>query len=141
MGDIMKKFFLVGVVFLLCGCGSTVSSTVDDIKDADNTISNTVDALKESYYAMAKNSMLGYVKSVELAYTEYQYGALTGVYEPGENNTLVYVDGNPVYLNIISYVDDVHCTSISIEGGHAKLEGCSVNGYSFSFIDGNVIDE
>ena len=141
MGDIMKKFFLVGVVFLLCGCGSTVSSTVDDIKDADNTISNTVNAIQDSSYAMAKNSMSGYIRSVQLAYTEYQYGILTGVYDPGENSTLVYVDGNPVYLGIDSYGDAVQCSSINIDGGSVKLTGCLINGYTFSSVDGNVVDD
>lgn len=141
MGDIMKKFFLVGLVFMLCGCGSTVNSTIDDIKDADNTISNTVDTIQESNYAMAKNSMLGYVRSVELAYTEYQYGQLTGTYDPGENSILVYVEGNPVYLGIDSYGDAVQCNSISIVDGRSKLEGCLINGYTFSFIDGIVVDE
>jgi len=125
----MKKFVLVGAIFLLCGCGT--------VKDP---IEETVDDVMESKYSLAKNSMWGYVKSVELAYTEYQYDSLTGTYEVKENSTLVNVDGVDVQLNVHAYGEDVSCSSIRIVEGHAKLDDCSVYGYNFSF-DGDVIDK
>ena len=84
--------------------------------------------------------MWGYVKAIELAYTEYQYDRLTGTYEVKENSTLVNVDGVDVQLNVHAYGEDVSCSSIRIVEGHAKLDDCSVYGYNFSF-DGDVIDK
>lgn len=121
----MKKFFLAGVIFLLCGCGN-----VDD----------TIHDVNSTKYGLAKNSMWGYVKSVELAYTEYQYASITGEYQVLENSTLVNIDGVDVQLNVKSYGDEVNCSSVSIINGKAKLDDCSVYGYKFSF-DGEVIDK
>lgn len=122
----MKKFFLVGAIFLLCGCGDTVSKSVEDVSS--------------NKYALAKNNIWGYVKAVELAYTEYQYSTITGNYEVLDNSTLVNIDGVPTQLNVKAYGEDVSCGSVSIVEGHAKLDDCSVYGYSFSF-DGDVIDK
>lgn len=121
----MKKFFLTGVIFLLCGCGNVVEDTVEDVSS--------------SKYALAKNSVWGYVKAIELAYTEYQYGQLTGDYQVLDNSTLVNIDGVDQQLNVKSYGEEVSCSSIRIVEGHAKLDDCSVYGYNFSF-DGDVID-
>ena len=124
----MKKFFLLGLVFFICGCGA--DRIVDDVSDDVNSTS----------YGLAKNSMWGYVKSIELAYTEYQYAKLTGDYGVFENSTLVNVDGVDIQLNVESYGDQVKCSSVRIVDGHARLDGCIVNGYRFSF-NGNVIDD
>ena len=122
----MKKFFLVGIIFLLCGCKTVVEETVDDVMD--------------SKYSLAKNSIEGYVKSVELAYAGYQYDNLVGNYEVKENSTLVNIDGVDVQLNVKSYGDEVKCDVVRIVGGSVKLDNCSIYGYSFSY-DNQVIDK
>ena len=122
----MKKFFLIGIIFLLCGCKTVVEETVDDVMD--------------SKYSLAKNNVLGYAKSVELAYTEYQYGGLVGNYEVKENSTLVNIDGVDVQLNVKSYGDEVKCEGVRIVGGSVKLDNCSIYGYSFSY-DNQVMDK
>lgn len=123
---VVKKFFLLGLIFLLCGCRTIEEETVDNVMD--------------SKYSLAKNSMLGYVKSVELAYTEYQYDSLVGNYEVRDNSTLVNIDGTLVQLNVHSYGDEVNCADVRIIGGSIKLDDCSVNGYNFSY-DNQVIDK
>ena len=122
----MKKFFLVVAIFLLCGCKTVVEDTVDDVMD--------------SKYSLAKNSIEGYAKSVELAYTEYQYGSLVGNYEVKENSTLVNIDGVDVQLNVKTYGEEVKCDIIRIIGGSVKLDNCSIYGYTFSY-DNQVIDK
>ena len=122
----MKKFFLVVAIFLLCGCKTVVEDTVDDVM--------------HSKYSLAKNSIEGYAKSVELAYTEYQYGSLVGNYEVKENSTLVNIDGVDVQLNVKTYGEEVKCDIIRIIGGSVKLDNCSIYGYTFSY-DNQVIDK
>ena len=122
----MKKFFLLIYVFLLCGC----SRSIDD---------DVINDLNSTNYGLAKNSILGYVKSVELAYTEYQYDSLLGIYNVREDSTLVNIDGVDVQLNVDVYGDEVKCDYVRIVGGSVKLDGCLVNGYSFSY-DNQVID-
>lgn len=122
----MRKFFLIGVIFLLCGCKTVVEETVDDIMD--------------SKYSLAKNSIQGYAKSVELAYTEYQYDSLLGNYEVKENSVLVNIDGTDVQLNVQPYGEEVKCESIRIENGIVKLDNCSIYSYVFSY-DNQVIEK
>jgi hypothetical protein len=122
----MKKFFLLGFIFLLCGCKTIEEETVDNVMD--------------SKYSLAKNSIVGYVKCIDLAYTEYQYDSLVGNYEVKDNSTLVNIDGVDVQLNVSAYGDEVKCGSIRIVGGSVKLDDCFVNGYSFSY-DNQVIDK
>ena len=131
----MKKFFLLGFIFLLCGCG-----TVDDIKEADNTISNTVDTVQKEKYALAKNSVSGYANAVKVAYTDYKYHSLVGDYEVLEGSTSANVDGTIVDLNISYSGSDITCGSISIVGGNVILDDCSIYGYTFSY-DGVVRDK
>lgn len=125
----MKKIFCLLAVFFLCGCTSY-----------DNVYEKTVDNINSTNYVMAKNSMFEYVKSIEIAYTEYQYGQITGDYVVSDESTLVNVDGVDIKLNVNSYSDLVKCSSIYIVNGKVKLNDCVVNGYKFSF-DGEVIDK
>ena len=122
---VVKKFFLLGFVFLLCGCG---------------TVKDNVDDLNSTKYGLAKNSVSGYANCVKLAYTEYQYGSLTGNYEVLEGSTSVNVDGNLVQLNVNCYGDEVKCGSVSVVGGKVILDDCSIYGYNFSY-NGQVIDK
>jgi len=121
----VKKFFLLGIIFLLCGCG-TVEETVDDINSTK--------------YGLAKNSVSGYANAVKVAYTEYKYHSLVGDYEVLEGSTLVNIDGVPVQLNISYSGADVSCGSVNIIGEKITLDDCSIYGYTFSY-DGTVRDK
>lgn len=122
---VVRKFFLLGFVFLLCGCGA-VREPVDDFNSTK--------------YGLAKNSVSAYVNCVKLAYAEYQYGSLTGTYEVREGSTPVNVDGVFIDLNVVCYGDEVKCESVSVISGRVILDDCSIYGYNFSY-DGQVIDK
>ena len=122
---IVRKFFLLGVLLLLCGC-----SFVDDgIRDMNST-----------KYGLAKNSVSGYANAVKVAYTDYQYASALGTYEVLDGSTVVNVDGVDVNLNVKYYGDDVSCSSISVVDGSVKLDGCLIYGYEFKY-DGEAIQK
>ena len=122
IGDIVRKFFLVGLIFILCGC---------------NIIEESVEDISSTKYGVAKNSVSGYANAVKLAYTDYQYASALGTYEVGDNSTLVNIDGVEVSLNVNYYGEKVSCDVVSIVGGNVLLDNCSVYGYMFKY-DGEV---
>lgn len=121
----MKKFVLIGFVFLLCGCSI--------IEESAHDVSSTK-------YGVAKNSVSGYASAVKLAYTEYLYANAMGTYEVLDNSTLVNIDGVDVSLNVKYYGEDVKCDVVNIVNGDVKLDNCSIYGYSFKY-DGDVIEK
>ncbi len=121
----MKKFFLVGFILLLCGCG-VVQDTIDDVSSTK--------------YGLAKNSVSGYANAVMVSYTDYQYASAMGNFEASDDGVPVNIDGNVVNLKIKYYGDNVVCSNISVVNGSVKLDDCSVYGYTFSY-DGEVIDK
>ena len=118
----MKKFFLLGAIFLLCGCAS---------KDIDTVPSNL---------SLAKNRVSGYAVSVMSAYSDYKYKSLKGEFVAPSDGTVVNIDGVDVVLNVNYYNDDVKCSSISIVNDAVKLDDCSVFEYTFMY-DGDPIQK
>ena len=119
----MKKFVFLGLILGLCGC-----SIVDD---SINDVSSTK-------YGLAKNSVSGYANAVKVVYTDYQYASALGTYEVLDNSTVVNIDGVDVNLNVKYYGDNVECSSIRIENGAVKMDGCLIYGYEFKY-DGDAI--
>lgn len=76
-----------------------------------------------------KNSVVGYGKAVELAYTQALYEKnLNGTTTvAGAANLKVSVDGTTTALKVDYEGDKVKCTSAVISSGKLKLEGCEVN--------------
>ena len=121
----MKKFFLLGLVLILCGC-----EAIDDgIKD-----------IKSTKYGLAKNSVSSYASAVKAAYTEYRYSSALGEYVASEGSTPVSIDGAVVDLNVKYYGDNIECSSISVVNGAVKLDGCLIYGYEFKY-DGEAIQK
>ena len=88
----------------------------------------------------ARNSVVGYGKSVELAYTQYQYDTNLGSYtEPAADDsngkTILLHTATPtatagtLRLAVEFDGDKVVCTGTSyLDKGKVVLEGCKVNG-------------
>lgn len=75
-----------------------------------------------------KNSVVGYGKAVELAYTQALYEKnLNGTTTVAGANLNVPVDGTTTALKVDYEGDKVKCTSAVISSGKLKLEGCEVN--------------
>lgn len=97
----------------------------------------------------ARNSVIGYGKAVELAYTQYQYEAQLGDTTSGNkylaesadttNGTSVAIKGivnatGEVYLKVDFDGDKVVCTGDNtITSGKVELKNCKVNGGSTSY--------
>lgn len=114
------------------------------------TVPIILNIIDEARNGARKNSVIGYGKAVELAYTQYQYEASLGT---GTNSHVtasnasdletklasgktikVFIDNatDPVYLNVDFDGDKVVCTDDSthkntIKSGIISLQGCTVN--------------
>ena len=125
----MKKFVLVGLVFLLCGC-----NVVDD------SVNDSVNDMKSTKYGLAKNIVSGYANAIKVAYTDYQYANALGNYEVKPDSIVVNIDGVDVNLNVKYYGENITCSSISVVNGSVKLDGCLIYGYEFKY-DGEAIQK
>lgn len=120
----MKKFFLLGVIFLSCGCGTD----------------KVVEDFSSTRYSLAKNKVSLYAGAVRVAYTDYKYKSLVGEFVAPSDGTVVNIDGVDVSLNIDFYGDDVKCSSISIVNDNVMLDDCSIFEYTFMY-DGEAIQK
>ena len=84
----------------------------------------------------AKNSVIGYGKAVELAYTEYQYSdnfntTTTGAGTTTEGTAIEVTFStpatSPITLNVNFDGDKVVCQTANITGGKVTLTGCVVD--------------
>lgn len=76
-----------------------------------------------------KNSVIGYGKAVELAYTQALYDReLTGTTTVAGSNLNIPVDGTTTALKVDYEGDKVTCTTTSITSGKLTMEGCKVDG-------------
>lgn len=104
----------------------------------------------------ARNSVIGYGKSVELAYTQYQYNLNLGSYSDPENKdsegkTILLYDATPtsgagtLRLKVEFDGDEVVCSGESnyLESGKVILSGCKVNGEgtSYKYVNGKAEPE
>lgn len=117
------------------------------------TVPIILDIIDNARGGAEKNSVIGYGKAVELAYTQYQYEAQLGtdassnkyVASTSEKNASdtakdgkvisIYIDNadNPINLKVDFDGDNVVCTPTgtdknSIVSGKINLYGCAVNG-------------
>lgn len=92
-------------------------------------ILNVIDNAKKG---AAKNSVIGYGKAIELAYTQYQYDTqLNGSYEAtGTVVQEVTIDGTSVDLGVSYDGDAVTDCTATLAGGKLTLSGCKVESYS-----------
>lgn len=110
-------------------------------------ILNVIDNAKKG---AAKNSVIGYGKAIELAYTQYQYDTqLNGVgsYEAtGTTTQSVDVTGGTAITLGVNYDgDDVTGCTATMTNGKLVLEGCKVPSYSdsvtFKYDAGKAIEQ
>jgi len=107
-------------------------------------ILNVIDNAKKG---AAKNSVIGYGKAVELAYTEKQFAdAMGDTYAGDVDVTLGTGDtATTIKLDVNYEGDDVSCTTKTIDGGKVSLAGCTVTSYgdsvSFKYVDGEATEE
>ena len=113
------------------------------------TVPIILNIIDEARKGAEKNSVIGYGKAVELAYTQYQYDKSLGTTpnthaataeEKTESNTnkdgkviTVTIDSVDVDLKVDFDGDKVVCTPTgtdknTIEAGKVSLKGCAVNG-------------
>lgn len=76
-----------------------------------------------------KNSVIGYGKAVELAYTQALYEKnLNGTTTVADSNLTIPVDGTTTALKVDYEGDAVECTGeVKIVAGKLTMEGCKVN--------------
>ena len=103
----------------------------------------------------ARNSVIGYGKSVELAYTQYQYDSSLGTAPTAtgsvDDGSLIYVTidattgTNTTPLHVDFDGDKVVCTGAqkSIVNGKVKLTGCKVGTRSetYSYEEGKATED
>ncbi len=103
-------------------------------------ILNIIETAREG---AAKNSVTGYGKAVELAFTEYQYQSeldgTTPSKKDGDKTIKLTVDGSEIELTVNYEGDDVTCTGKdgesesktagTITDGKLVLENCTVGKY------------
>lgn len=102
----------------------------------------------------ARNSVIGYGKAVELAYTQYQYDSNLGTAPAATQQTStgkaidVYFDsattGTPLTLDINFDGDKVVCSSADITGGKLTLGGCVVSDnddVTWEYVGGDAKEE
>ena len=88
-----------------------------------------------------KTTIIGYGKSVELAYTQYQYDKALGstlsdliVPEGTKGSVLLNIDGEMVNLAVDFYGYDVTCSgNNTISSGKVNLYNCKISGSSNSY--------
>lgn len=121
----MKKVLLLGGVFLLCGC---------------DIIGEGIEVSNNTKYSLAKNSIYKYVEGIKASYTNYQYSSMLGEYNNNDGITVV-VDGKTLVLNTNYTGDEIICDGVFINSGKVELENCRIYGYSFDYINGNIVDK
>jgi type IV pilus assembly protein PilA len=99
------------------------------------TVPIILNIIENARQGAAKNSVIGYGKSVELAYTQYQYdeslgsvSEATGDVNKGTLITLNVVGGTNVNLHVDFDGDSVKCDTLTMTDGKLALTGCKVNG-------------
>lgn len=89
----------------------------------------------------AKDSVIGYGKAVELAYTQYHYDNSLGTPVAGNTNAYIY---NTVSTNLLKVEYDgtpVVCDQIVIKDGKIEMAGCKVSGATtpvYSYMSGKA---
>lgn len=122
----MKKVLLLGGLFLLCGCESIIDKGID--------VSNN------TKYSLAKNSIYKYVEGIKVAYTNYQYSSALSEYNANDGVNVV-VDGKTIKLDINYTGDEIVCDKTAINSGKIELNNCSIYGYTFDYVNGDVVDK
>lgn len=116
------------------------------------TVPIILNIIENAREGAAKNSVIGYGKSVELAYTQYQYDANLGTVPSVNNNDsegksiLVYTatptTGATMRLAVEFDGDKVVCTGTNyFDNGKVVLSGCHVNGdtnKTYTYHDGKA---
>ena len=96
-------------------------------------ILNVIDNAKAG---AAKNSVIGYGKAVELAYTQHQFDTQLNpgvTFEAtGTTTQKVSIDGTEITLGVNYDGDDVNDCTATMTDGKLVLEGCTVPSYSES---------
>ena len=104
------------------------------------TVPIILNIIENARAGAAKNSVIGYGKSVELAYTQYQYDANLGSVPEvnvgtSEGKAIILYTATPtatagtLKLAVEFDGDKVVCTGTSyLDNGKVVLEGCQVNG-------------
>ena len=100
------------------------------------TVPIILNIIENARQGAAKNSVIGYGKSVELAYTQYQYDASLGSVPEvsagtSEGKAIVLNMGTPTSTGTLKLAvdfdgDKVVCTSGVIDEGKVELYGCHV---------------
>ena len=92
----------------------------------------------------AKNSVIGYGKAVELAYTTYQYETqLNSAYTAtGKEVKSVTIDGTAVDLGIDYDGDEVEQCNVTITKGIISMTGCRVGNYGpYNYANGKATEK
>ena len=116
------------------------------------TVPIILNIIDEARKGAEKNSVIGYGKAVELAYTQYQYeqslgsgtNSHAGASTDDRTTGKVIKIGTDLYLKVDFDGDHVVCTSAAISNdGKVTLGGCQVvngSGTSYTYSEGKAIE-
>jgi len=93
-------------------------------------ILNIIDNAKKG---AAKDSVIGYGKAVELAYTQYQFDQKLGTTVAGNTDVYIYKTESENLLKVDYDGTAVTCTQIVIKEGKLQMAGCTITGTTGTF--------